>query len=37
MQAEVKNPRWRLTNREHSYLNLYTMLMYNSNRYTNVL
>ena len=24
MQAEIKNPRWRLTNRKYLYLSLYT-------------
>ena len=36
MQAAVRNPRWRLTNRKYLYLSLYTTNLKKSNGYTNV-
>ena len=36
MQAEIINPRWRLTNRKYLYINLYTSLLHNYNDYSHV-
>ena len=36
MQAEIINPRWRLTNRKYLYISLYTSLLHNYNDYSHV-
>ena len=35
-RAEIRNTRWRLTNRKYVYLSLYTTLLHNYNSYTHV-